>query len=93
MAPKVLLSDSTHGGSTTTGFLKLSSPCGAGRLGRGFVGGMKDGGAVRIGVVPLGFVDLMIGVVMSFDLKILESMGQEGAGLRNLENFFASRVI
>ena len=75
-----------------TGFLELSSPCGAGRLGRGF-GGVKDGGAVRIGAVPLGFVDLMIGVVMGFDPKILESIGREGAGLGNLENLSASRAI
>ena len=75
------------------GFLKLSSPCGVGRLGRGFVGGMKDSGAVRIGAVPLGFVDLMIGVVMGFDPKILESIGREGAGLGNLKNFLASQAI
>ena len=75
------------------GFLELSSPCGAGRLGRGFVGGVKDGGVVRIGAVPLGFVDLTGGVVMGFDPKILESIGREGAGLGNLENFSASRAI
>ena len=75
------------------GFLEISSACSAGRLRRGFVGGMKDGGAVRIGAVPLGLVDLMIGVVMGFDPKILESFGREGANLGNLENFSASRAI
>ena len=75
------------------GFLELSSPCGAGRLGRGFVGGVKDGGAVRIRAVPLGFVVLTGGVVMDFDPKILESIGREGAGLGNLENFSTSRAI
>ena len=75
------------------GFLELSSPCGAGRLRRGFVDGMKDGRAVRIGAMLLGFVDLMIGVVMGFDPKILESIGREGAGLGNLENFFVSWAI
>ena len=75
------------------GFLELSSPCGAGRLGRGFVGGMKDGGVIRIGAVLLGFADLMIGVVMGFDPKILKSIGREGAGHGNLENFSASRAI
>ena len=75
------------------GFLELSSPCSAGRLGRGFVGGMKDGGAVRIRAVPLGFVDLMIGVVMGFYPKILESIGREGAGLGNLEKFSTSQAI
>ena len=73
------------------GFLKLSSPCGAGRLGRGFVGGVKDGGAVRIGAVLLGFVVMTSG--MGFDPKVLESIGREGAGLGNLENFFTSWAI
>ena len=75
------------------GFLELSSPCGAGRLGRGFVGGVKDGGAVRIGAVPLGFVVLTGGMELGFDPKILESIGWEGAGLGNLENLFASLAI
>ena len=75
------------------GFLELSSPCGAGRLGRGLVGGVKDGGAVRVGAVSLGFVGLMIGVVMGFDPKILESFGREGAGFGNLKNFSASWAI
>ena len=57
------------------------------------MGGMKDGGAIHVGAVPLGLVDLMIGEVMSFDPKILQSIGQEGAGLGNLENFSASREI
>ena len=38
------------------GFLEFSSPCGVGRLGRGFVGGVKDDGAICIRAVPLGFV-------------------------------------
>ena len=75
------------------GFLELSSPCGAGRLGRGFVGGVKDGGAIRIVAVPLGFVGLMGGVELGFDPKILESIGREGAGLGNIENFSASWAI
>ena len=75
------------------GFLELSSPCGVGRLGRDFVGGVKDGGAVRIRAVPMEFVDLMGGVELGFDPKILETIGQEGAGLGNLENFFASWAI
>ena len=75
------------------GFLEFSSPCGAGRLGRGFVGGVKDGGAVRIRAASLGFVDLTGGVELGFDPKILESIGQEGAGLGNLENLFASGAI
>ena len=75
------------------GFLELSSSCGAGRLGRGFVGGVKDGGAVHIEVVPLGFVVLTGGVELSFDPKILESIVREGAGLGNLENLSASRAI
>ena len=75
------------------GFLKLSSPYGAGRLGRGFMGGMKDGGAVYIGAVLLGFVDLIGGVELGFGPKILESIGREGAGLGNLENLSASRAI
>ena len=54
------------------------------------MGGMKDGGAIHIGAVPLGFVDLTGGVVMGFDPKILESIGWEGACLGNLENFSAS---
>ena len=57
------------------------------------MGDVKNGGAVHIGAVPLGFLDLMIGVVMGFDPKILESFGQEGAGLGNLENFLASQAI
>ena len=65
--------------SLALGFLEFSSPCGAGRLRRDFVGGVKDGGAVRIGAVPLGFVDLMGEVGLGFDPKILESIGQEGA--------------
>ena len=73
------------------GFLELSSPCVVGRLGRGLGGSVKDGGAVCIGVVLLGFVDLMGGAKLSFDPKILESIGREGAGLRNLENLSASR--
>ena len=77
----------------TAGFLELSSPYGAGRLGRGFVDGMKDGRVVHIGAVPLRLVDLMIGVVMGFDPKILELIGREGAGLRNLKKFSASRAI
>ena len=52
-------------------FLNFSSPCGVGRLERGFLGGVTGGGAVRIGVVLMGFVDLMIGVVMGLDPKIL----------------------
>ena len=75
------------------GFLEFSSPCGAGRLGWGFVGGVKDGGAVRIGAVLLGFVVLTGGVELSFEPKILESTGREGAGLGNLVNLFASRAI
>ena len=51
------------------------------------------GGAVRIGVVPLGFVVLTGGVGLSFDPKILESIGQEGAGLGNLENLSTSQTI
>ena len=74
------------------GFLEFSSPCGAERFWRGF-GGVRNGGAVRIGVVLLGFVVLMSGVVMGFDPKILESIGREGAGLGNLEKFSASRAI
>ena len=38
------------------GFLEFSSPCGIGGLGRSFVGGVKDGGAVYIRAVLLGFV-------------------------------------
>ena len=49
------------------GFLELSSPCGAGRFGRDFVGGVKDGGAVRIGVVLLGLVVLTGGVGLGFE--------------------------
>ena len=75
------------------GFLKLSYPCGAGRLGRSFVGGVKDGGAVRIGAVLMGIVGLRIGVVMGFDPMILGSLGREGAGLGNLENFSTSWAI
>ena len=75
------------------GFLELSFPCGAGRLGRGFVDGMKDGRVVHVGAVPLGLVDLMIGVVMGFDPKILELIGREGADLGNLENFSTSQAI
>ena len=55
--------------------------------------GVKDGEAVRIGAVPLRFVDLMGGVKLIFDPKILESIGREGAGLGNLENLSASLVI
>ena len=76
-----------------TGFLELSSPCGAGRLGRGFVGGVKDGGVVLIEALPLGFVVLTGVVELGFDPKILESIGREGAGLGNLENLSASRAI
>ena len=75
------------------GFLEFSSPCGARRLGRGFVGGVKDGGAIRIGAVPLGFGDLTGRVELGFDPKILESIGREGTGFGNLENLFASRAI
>ena len=75
------------------GFLEFSSPCGAGRLGRDFVGGVKDGGVVRIRAVPLGFVDLTGGVELDFDPKILESIGREGASLGNLKNLSTSRVI
>ena len=57
------------------------------------MGGVKAGGAVHIGVVPMGFVVLMGGMEMSFDPKILDSIGQEGAVLRNLENLSASRAI
>ena len=55
------------------------------------MGGVKDGGAVRIRAVPLGFVVLTGG--MSFDPKILESIGWEGAVLGNRENLFASQAI
>ena len=75
------------------GFLEFSSPCGAGRLTRGFVGGVKDGGAVRIGVVLLGLVVLIGGVGLGFEPITLESTGQEGVGLGNLENLSVSRVI
>ena len=75
------------------GFLEFSSPCGVGRLGRSFVGGVKDGGVVRIRAVPLGFLDLTGGVELGFDLKILESIGWEGADFGNLKNFSASREI
>ena len=72
------------------GFLEFSSPCGAGRLGKDFLSGVKDGGAVRIGAVPLGFVVLIGGVGLGFEPITLESTGREGAGLGNLENFSAS---
>ena len=75
------------------GFLEFSSPCGVGRLGRGFVGGVKDGGVVYIAAVPLGFAVLAGGVRLGCDPKILESTHQEGAGLGNLENLSASRAI
>ena len=75
------------------GFLEFSSPCGAGRLGRGFVGGVKDGGAVCIEAVPLGLVVLTGGVELGFDPKILESIGREGAGLGNLKNLSTSQAI
>ena len=55
------------------------------------MGGVKDGGVVRIRAVPLEFVVLTGG--MGFDPKVLESIGREGAGLGNLENFFASWAI
>ena len=75
------------------GFLEFSSPSGAGRLGRDFMGGIKDGGAVHSGAVPLGFMVLTGGEGLGFDPKILESTGREGAGLGNLENLSASRAI
>ena len=50
-------------------------------------------GLSGFGAVPLRLVDLMIGVVMDFDPKILESIGREGASLGNLENFSASQAI
>ena len=75
------------------GFLKLSSPCGQGRLGGGFMGGVKDGVAVHIRAVLLGFVDLAGEVELGFDPKILESIGQERTGLRNLENLSSSQAI
>ena len=75
------------------GFLEFSSPYGAGRLGRGFVGGVKDGKVVRIGAMPLGFVVLTGGVELDFEPITLESTGQEGASLGNLENLSASRTI
>ena len=75
------------------GFLEFSSPCGTGRLERSFVGGVKDGGAVRIGAVPLGFVDLTGVVELGFDPIALGSLGREGGGLGNLENFSTSRAI
>ena len=74
-------------------FLEFSSPCGAGRLGRDFVGGVKDGGAVRIGAVPLAFVVLIGWVGLGFEPMTLESIGREGAGLGNLENLSTSWAI
>ena len=72
------------------GFLEFSSPCGVRRLGRGFVGGIKDGGVVCLRAMPLGFVIFAVGVRLGFNPKILESIGREGAGLGNLENLSAS---
>ena len=57
------------------------------------MGGVKDGGAVRIGVVLLGFVVLTGGVGLGFEPMTLESTGRDGVGLRNLENLSASRAI
>ena len=57
------------------------------------MGGVKDGGAVRIGVVLLGLVVLIGGVGLSFEPITLESTGWEGADLWNLENLFASQAI
>ena len=74
-------------------FLEFSSPCGARRLGRDFVRGVKDGGVVCIGAVPLGFVVLIGGVGLGLEPMTLESTGWEGAGLGNLENFSTSRTI
>ena len=57
------------------------------------MGGVKDGGPVCIGVVPLGFVDLMGVVELGFEPMTLKSTNREGVGLGNLENLSASRVI
>ena len=57
------------------------------------MGGVKDGGAICIGAVPLEFVVLIGGVELGFEPKILESIDQEGASLGNLENLFASQTI
>ena len=54
------------------------------------MGVVKDGGAIHIGAVLLGFVVLTGGVELDFEPKILESTGREGADLGNLENLSAS---
>ena len=75
------------------GFLELSSPCSVGRLGRGFGGGMKDGGAVCIGAVPLGFVVLTGEVDWVLTLKFWNQLAEKELALGNLENFSTSQAI
>ena len=57
------------------------------------MGGVKDGGAVRIGAVPLRLVILIGGVGLGFEPMTLESPGREGADLGNLENLSTSWAI
>ena len=57
------------------------------------MGGVKDGGVVRIRAVPLGFVVLADEVELGFEPKTLGSTGRDGAGLENLENLSASGAI
>ena len=57
------------------------------------MGGVKDGGAIRIGAVLLRFVVLTGGVGLGFEPMTLESTGRDGAGLGNLENLSTSQAI
>ena len=57
------------------------------------MGGVKDGGAIHIGVVLLRFVVLTGGMGLGFEPMTLESTGRDGAGLGILENLSASQEI
>ena len=55
--------------------------------------GVEDGGAVHIRAVLLEIGVLIGGEGLGFEPVTLGSIGQDGAGLGNLENLSASRVI